>query len=175
MSEDKRLTYDELKSTPEYQKLTRKQQLFVATYCAGGLADGNYDAVNAAALAYKCRTREIARIMSYSLMANIKIVAVINRHFNATPTEEFMEMLDRAIHNKKITAAQVALLRLKCDILGIKTALPAGHETIADKQAALAQKARKRRKAEREEKIIAEAEPVVPKSAPLTLTDFLKK
>jgi hypothetical protein len=174
MSEDKRLTYDELKKTPEYQKLTRKQQLFVATYCAGGLADGVYDAVNAAALAYKCRTREIARVMSYSLMANIKIVAVINRHFNAGPTAEFLETLDRAIRNKKLTMAQVTALRLKCDILGIKTALPTGHETIATKQDMLAKRARKRRKIEREEKAIAEAEPVAAKSAPNTLKDFLK-
>lgn len=174
MSEDKRLTYDELKNTPEYQKLTSKQQLFVATYCSGGLVSGKYDAVHAVMLAYKCRTLEIARIMSYSLLGNIKIIAAVNRHFNAGPTVEFLETLDRAIKNKKLTAAQLGALRLKCEILGIKTMLPAGHALIEERQEALAKKAKKRRKAEREEKAIAEAEPAPVKSSPLTLKDFLK-
>jgi len=120
----KKLTLDELKELPEYQRLTQKQQLFVATYCEGGLANGCYNAPQATMTAYQCKSMETARIMSYSLLANIRIVAVLNRHFNATPTEEFLAMLDRAINNKKLTVAQLSALRLKCAVLGLGNKIP---------------------------------------------------
>lgn len=119
-----RLRLADLEKTQEYQKLTPKQRLFVATYCEGGLTDGVYDAVAATRTAYNCKSLEVARIMSYSLLANIRIVAALNRHFNATPTEEFMVLLDRAINNKNLTMAQLAALKLKCDILQIGNRLP---------------------------------------------------
>ena len=120
----KKLTLDELKELPEYQRLTQKQQLFVATYCEGGLANGCYNAPQATLTAYQCKSLEVARIMSYSLLANIRIVSVLNRHFNATPTEEFLLMLDRAIRNKNLTIAQLSALQLKCKILGLETKIP---------------------------------------------------
>jgi hypothetical protein len=119
-----RLSLEELQTTLEYQKLTQKQQLFVATYCAGGLLDGNYDHVAATRTAYECKSLEVARIMSYALMANIRIVAVLNRHFNATPIEEFIVMLDRAIRNRKLTTAQLLALKLKGDVMGFTSRLP---------------------------------------------------
>lgn len=121
----KRMTLEELQKTQEYQRLTQKQRLFVATYCAGGLVDGDYDSVAATRTAYQCKTLEVARIMSYALMQNIRIVAVLNLHFNATPTEEFLVILNRAINNKNLTMAQLGALRLKCELLGIKTRIPA--------------------------------------------------
>ena len=119
-----RLTLDQLKQTMEYKKLTQKQQLFVATYCEGGLVDGNYDAVGATRTAYQCKSLEVARIMSYSLLANIRIIAVLNLHFNVTPTEDFMVMLDRAIRNKNFTMAQLGAMKLKCELMKIGNRLP---------------------------------------------------
>ena len=124
MEPKQRLSLEQLKETPEYKRLTPKQQLFVATYVAGGLSDGNYDAVLATRTAYPCRSEEVARIMSYAIMANIRIIAVLNRHFGAEPIEEFLALLDRAINNKRITIAQVNALKLKCDILGLANRLP---------------------------------------------------
>ena len=124
MEPKQRLSLEQVKETTEYKKLTPKQQLFVATYIAGGLADGNYDAVHATRTAYPCRSEEVARIMSYAIMANIRIIAVLNRHFGAEPIEEFLVLLDRAINNKRITIAQVNALKLKCDILGYANRLP---------------------------------------------------
>jgi len=124
VSKSKRLTLEELQMTPEYQRLTRKQQLFVATYVAGGLLDGQYDAVEATRTAYKCKTVENARVMSYSLLQNIHIVEVLNRHFNVEPIEEFLRTLDRAIQNKKLTQAQISALYLKARILGFDSKLP---------------------------------------------------
>ena len=113
-----------MQETPEYQKLTQKQRLFVATYCQGGILNGQYDPIEATRTAYQCKTPEIARVMSYSLMTNIRIVAALNRHFNTEPIEEFITLLDRAIRNKKLTTAQLRALELKADILGFRARLP---------------------------------------------------
>lgn len=119
-----RMSVEELQTTQEFQKLTLKQQLFVATYCAGGLADGCYDQVSATNTAYQCKSLEVARIMSYSLMSNIRVIAALNRHFKIQPIEEFLALIDRAIRNKKLTVAQIQALKLKGDILGFTTRLP---------------------------------------------------
>lgn len=119
-----RMPLSQLALTAEYQKLTQKQQLFCATYISGGLLDGNYDPVAATLTAYKCRSMEVARIMSYSMMANIRIVAVLNLHFGTTPSEQFLEVLDRAIRNKNLSPSQLAALKLKCDIMGFANRLP---------------------------------------------------
>ena len=124
MTDRQKLTLSELKLTPEYQRLTQKQQLFVATYCESGLTTGQYDGVFATQTAYKCKSAEVARIMSYSLLGNIRILAALNRHFNATPTEELLVLLNKAINNKNLTMAQVTALKLKCDIMGIPHRLP---------------------------------------------------
>lgn len=119
-----RLPLAELEKTQEYQRLTQKQKLFVATYCESGLTTGTYDAIQATLTAYQCKSAEVARIMSYSLLANIRIVAALNRHFNTSPIEEFLVMLDRAISNKKLTMAQLGALKMRCDLLGFGTRLP---------------------------------------------------
>lgn len=121
-----RMSLEELEKTQEYQRLTQKQRLFVATYCEGGRISENYDPVMATNIAYKCKSMEVARIMSYSLMANIRIIAILNRHFGTQPVDEFLAVLDRAINNKKITIAQLGALKLKCDILGLANKLPHG-------------------------------------------------
>jgi hypothetical protein len=120
----KKLSVDELRLTPEFQRLTPKQQLFCATYCGAGLLDGSYNSVVATNTAYRCKSMEVARIMSYSLMQNIRVIAVLNRHFNTEPIEDFLVQVDRAINNKKLTTAQLQALKLKGDILGFTTRLP---------------------------------------------------
>ncbi len=132
----KRLPLAELEQTREYQRLTQKQKLFVATYCTGGLDTGTYDAIAATQTAYVCKNADVARIMSYALMENIRIIAALNRHFAAEPIEEFLQLVDRAIHNKNVTQAQVWALKLKCDILGLANKLPTRMMTpeIAEKK-----------------------------------------
>lgn len=123
----KRLPVSELEKLVEYQRLTPKQRLFIATYCAGGLVDGHYDPVAACMTAYQCKSQEVARIMSYALMANIRIIEVLNRHFNTEPIDSFMVTLDRAIANKKLTIANLNALRLKSEILGFTTRIDPSH------------------------------------------------
>src|ERR1035437_7461723 len=124
MSERKRMPLAELRETQEFQILTQKQQLFCATYCDFGLSTGTYDAVEATLGAYACKNREIARGVSYSLMQNVPMVAVLNRHFQMEPIEKFMVQLNRAINNKKLTTAMLQALRLKCDMLQLGSRIP---------------------------------------------------
>jgi len=119
-----RMPLAELELTQEYQRLTPKQKLFVSTYVASGILDGVYDSVAATNTAYRCKSLECARIMSYSLMQNIRIVAVLNRHFNTTPIEAFLIQVDRAILNKNLTTAQLGALKVKADLLGYAARLP---------------------------------------------------
>lgn len=125
MTPSKRISLDELRTTPEYIRLTPKMKMFIDSYCSAGAIDGNFDAVAAINQAYRCKSYEVARIMSYSILANIKIVAVLNRYFGTEPVDSFLANLDRAVRNKRLTLAQLGALRLQCDVLGIGTKIPA--------------------------------------------------
>lgn len=120
--EKKKMPLAELEKTVEYQRMTEKQQMFVATYVTAGLL-GHYDPEAAVLAAYKCKTRESARVMSYSMMQNPRIIDVLNLHFGKDATAAFLEQVNRAIRNKKLTLAQMEAMQLKSRILGIGTAL----------------------------------------------------
>lgn len=114
----------ELEKTQEYSRLTLKQKLFVATYIQRGLQDGIYDAIKAIRTSYECKNDEIARVMSYRLMANIHIIEVLNRHFGASPIDEFIQQIDLAVRSRRTTLAQVQALKVKCEALKLANALP---------------------------------------------------
>lgn len=120
----KRMPLAELEKTTEFQLLTPKQRLFVSHYVECGMQDGKYDAIAATRTAYECKKPESARVMSYAMMNNIRIVAALNRHFNTEPLEAFLVQVDRAIRNKKLGVSQLNALKLKGDILGFTTRLP---------------------------------------------------
>ena len=80
----------EIEKIPEYQRLTRKQKLFVSTYIQGG------DAVAATLAAYQCADWSTARRMAYTLLKNVKIAEVLNLHFCPEPLEKFIVVLNRA-------------------------------------------------------------------------------
>jgi hypothetical protein len=73
---------------------------------------------------YACKEWETARRMSYGLLKNLKIVAVLNLHFLPEPLERFIVVLNRAIRNKKLTNAQFRALQLKAEVLGFLTTSP---------------------------------------------------
>lgn len=127
----KRVPLSVLETTEDYQRLTAKQKLFVATYIQCGIDTGVYDSIAAAQTAYKCKTPEVARVMSYALMANIRIVAVLNLHFAREPIEDFLVTLNRAITNKRLSIAQFKALQLKANILGFTSRLPGANENAA--------------------------------------------
>lgn len=120
--ENKKMSMADLEITVEFQRLTEKQQLFIATYISAGLL-GHYDAEAAVLAAYKCKSRESARVMSYSMMQNPRVIDVLNLHFGKNATEAFFEDVNRAIRNRKLTVAQMEAMKLKSKMLGIGTAL----------------------------------------------------
>jgi|SRR5690242_11004777 len=119
MGEPKKgLTLDEIRATPEFQRLTEKQQLFVATYIESG-----FDRVMAVLTAYNVKGGDRARAqrMSYPLTQNPRIIHVLHMYFGSSPTDEFLEEISRAISNKRLTHAQVEAMVLKSRVLGLST------------------------------------------------------
>ena len=139
-----RMTLAELEQTREYQRLTPKQRLFVATYCESGRADGRYDPVAAVKTAYECLKPNSARVMSYWLLSNIRIIAVLNLHFKAKPIDEFLVTIDRAINNNRLTIAQIQALKLKCEVMGLANQLPASRKSREDEVEVPPKKPRKK-------------------------------
>jgi phage terminase small subunit len=105
--------------TEEFKRLTNRQQRFIREYIVT-----KYDPIASVRAAYRCKSDEVARVMSYPLLTNIKIISVLNRHFATDPINDFLVTLQRAIHNKHLTIAQIAALRLYSDVKGWGTALP---------------------------------------------------
>jgi len=113
-----RTPLSEIEKTPEFQRLRKKQKLFVATYIQAGVDTGVYDPVEATLAAYTCQNWAVVRRMSYGLLNNTKIAEVLNFHFSPTPRERFIATLNRAIRNKKLTMAQFRVLQQKAESLG---------------------------------------------------------
>jgi hypothetical protein len=93
MSDRLRLT--DLMQRQEFQRLTPKQQAFVAKVVSLGVTTGSYDAVTAAQTVYHT-TPKNAVVMSYELLGNRKIKAVLDAHFGRTEYESIMDDLARA-------------------------------------------------------------------------------
>lgn len=119
-----KMPLEDVQKTPEYARLTPKQRLWVSTYIQDGMEHGDYNPIHATKTAFACKTEDGARIFSYSVLANIHVIEVLNLHFRLEPIEAFIKLIDRAISNKKITHAQVQALRLKCELQGILNRLP---------------------------------------------------
>lgn len=163
MNNQQRMPLEELQQTPEFLALTKKQQLFVATYVQGGEA-GEYDPVEAVMVAYKCKNRNIARIMSYNMLSNIRIVAALNRHWMRAPLDAFLLVLDRAIRNRHLKHAQVEALRLKCELLGIVNNLPhSGERSLHDIAVEIQKATNEQKKTSRKSR--KSPEPEVPSAA----------
>lgn len=111
-----RMSVDELTKTREFQFLTAKQKLFIETYLQCGLDTGTYDPVTAVRTAFNCKSYEVARVMSYRLMANISIILVLNLYFGSSPDEAFCAILERAIRKGGITPAQASILNLYAEM-----------------------------------------------------------
>jgi|SRR5208282_1862896 len=117
-----RMSLEKLRKTLEFQRLTPRQQLYVATYIETG-AIGHYDAEAAVRMAYRCSTDESVRVMKYAMKRSARVVEVLNMHFGKNATDAFLEDVSRAIRNKSLTGAQVDAMILKSEILGIGSSL----------------------------------------------------
>lgn len=79
----------------EFQCLTSKQQAFLSRYISSGLLTGCYDATAAVASVYRT-TPKNAVVMSYEILGNRKIKAVMDLHFRRSELDSIMDDLGRA-------------------------------------------------------------------------------
>jgi len=91
-----RMELSELEKRAEFQILTPKQQNFVGSYIESGRRTGTYDALAAVQSAYQVAVKN-AVIMSYELLGNRKITAVLNLHFGRTEFDSILTDLGRAL------------------------------------------------------------------------------
>lgn len=108
-----------MKEKPEFRRLTQQQQNFLENYILGGERDGHFDQVAATLSAYTCANRKSARVLSYNILSSLKVLEVLNIYFSIGPVENFLKILDRAVHNRRLTTAQVEALKLKAEVLGL--------------------------------------------------------
>ena len=123
-----RMNLAELSKTMEFRLLSPKMARFVETYLQGFIETGALDPLAATQSSYDCRTEESARVFGYQLLANSKIVAVLDQFFGIDPEKAFIRTLKRAMHNPKIPVAQVDAMRLYMRLTGITA--PGGLEGL---------------------------------------------
>jgi PleD family two-component response regulator len=115
------LTLKELTKTPEWRMLTRKQQMFVATYVQNALDNQAFDPVTAIRTAYKCKNDRSALVMSYRVMSAFNVSMCLSRCFENDPQQSFLAMLCRQITKGTITAQQIQAYKLYANIQGWTT------------------------------------------------------
>jgi hypothetical protein len=121
-NEKSRKWLDELRTTPEFQLLTTKQQIFVSAYLSSGRQNGTYDSLAAVRTAYDVSSATNATVLSYEILGNPKIKKVLDLHFNRTEREAFLEDLLRTIARSKGTAKVRAMALYAKMKFGIDTA-----------------------------------------------------
>jgi hypothetical protein len=132
---EQRMSLSDLSRTPEFNQLSLKMEKFVAIYLQSLISTGTADVLAAVKGArYNCKSDQNARILGFQLLANPKIVLVLNRFFGVTPTEAFRKQVQKAISNKKLSVAQVRALELYSNINGFeKTAVGVVSKAVSDK------------------------------------------
>jgi hypothetical protein len=93
---NERLPISALMLHPDFLQLTPKMQTFLARYVATGLTTGTYDTIGAVMAAYKT-TPKNAQIMSYRLLSNKKIAAILDLHFGRAPVDAVMHEVSQAL------------------------------------------------------------------------------
>ena len=82
MASKKHLTFAELEQTPQFRKLTIKQQFWLRSYIESGL-----DGIWATQVVFECTALGSARAYSYEILQNKKIIAALNWYFRRTDSE----------------------------------------------------------------------------------------
>jgi hypothetical protein len=108
-----------LAQTQEFSHLSPKMARFVLAYVQTLIDTDTADPLAAVKAAYSCGSEESARTLGYELLANPKVILVLNIFFGVTPSEAFLKQVERAIYNPNLRVAQIDALKLYCDAHGI--------------------------------------------------------
>ena len=111
---DQRVPLQKLRETPEWSFLSDKQSRFCARYLESGLA-GNYDAKSAMRSAYDSSSAKNLSCLTYEVLANPRVRAVLAIHFRQAPIDVFLADLEKTIRKEKGTA-KVEALKLYAEI-----------------------------------------------------------
>jgi hypothetical protein len=104
-----RMEISELEKRAEFQILTPKQQNFVRLYIESGMSTGTYDALAAVQSAYEIAAKNAVNL-SYELLGNRKIKAVLNLHFGRTEFDSILIDLGRALSKTLKRDAKTGIL-----------------------------------------------------------------
>lgn len=108
-----RMTIEQVRSTPEFHKLTPQQRFAVETFSASG------DKILAIRAAYSTKSREVARVMASELFASPRVRAVLDLLEGKTAFEMFKDRVDRAVKSGgKLCDAEIRALELQAKING---------------------------------------------------------
>jgi hypothetical protein len=119
-----RMNAMDLAQTVEFRHLSPKMAKWILTYVQRFLEAGVLDPIAATKASYVCKTDESTRTLGCQLLANPKIILVLNRFFGTTPEQAFLKQVQNAIYNRKLTIAQIRALELQCQVLGLANGFP---------------------------------------------------
>jgi hypothetical protein len=127
------LPLDELVLRPEWACLTEKQKRFTSLFIQSG------DALFAVNSTYNCKTEWNAKLLSYEILKNPKVEAVLEL-YKPTTREEFFARLQKKIEHDDLSVAQIEGIKLLCAERGWAepSNLPRinGYKTTAERKAA---------------------------------------
>jgi len=86
------MAWAEFEKTAEWARLSVRQKMFVQTYVSSGR-----DQVLATTCAYETSSKENTRIFSYELIKQPDIVQAMNRYYNLSPRDIFIQDIQRDI------------------------------------------------------------------------------
>jgi hypothetical protein len=92
----------------EWLMLSRQQQVFVADYVSNGKAQGHYDAVAAARVAYP--QVKFIKVWAGRLMANKQVKKVLALHFGFTEAEVLLADIKSLIKRSRRKGASLDIL-----------------------------------------------------------------
>jgi hypothetical protein len=112
-----RFTHDEVKAMPSFRCLTGQQQKILLNYLF--LSKNRLAAVIACS---RCSKYESARVYSYNFFKSQRVLEFLAEVLPDQSRKFLLDSIEIALRRRKLTHAQVELLRLKAEIIG---AIPA--------------------------------------------------
>jgi hypothetical protein len=108
---------EEMKTTPEWIRLSNTYRDVVSAYLSNG-----YDREAAVATVFKCGTRRGLIATVCRVFGNADVRAFLSVHFGETERERFAEECRRVLNGKKISQQRLGALRILAKAQGINPA-----------------------------------------------------